>query len=80
MALRQAVLGDEALLRRVLQVCIPQVGDPWALRYHFWKHYAQTTPGMIGSGCVTCAVRLFDGLCDAVQTDHGRGRDEGDCI
>lgn len=39
--LRRAVLEDPGLLRKVLRVCDAHVADPYAQRYHFWKHYAQ---------------------------------------
>jgi hypothetical protein len=39
--LRQAVLQDPSVLEKVLQVCRAHVGDPYAQRYHFWKHYAE---------------------------------------
>ncbi|MDD5058091.1 MAG: hypothetical protein PHQ60_09475 [Sideroxydans sp.] len=39
--LRQAVLGDTALLAKVLRVCQAHIDDPYAQRYHFWKHYAE---------------------------------------
>jgi energy-converting hydrogenase A subunit M len=39
--LREAVLADRALLRKVLQVCRARIADPRAQRYHFWMHYAE---------------------------------------
>jgi hypothetical protein len=39
--LREAVLADEALLKKVLQVCRAHVADPRAQRFHFWMHYAE---------------------------------------
>jgi hypothetical protein len=39
--LREAVLADKALLKKVLQVCRAHVADPRAQRYHFWMHYAE---------------------------------------
>jgi hypothetical protein len=39
--LREAILGDEALLKKVLQGCRAHVADPRAQRYHFWMHYAE---------------------------------------
>lgn len=38
--LRWAVLQDRRLLEKVLRVCEAHVQDPYAQRYHFWKHYA----------------------------------------
>jgi hypothetical protein len=40
--LREAVLADRALLRKVLQVCRAHMADPRAQRYHFWMHYAKS--------------------------------------
>jgi hypothetical protein len=39
--LRQAALSDRAVMEKVLRVCQAHVGDPYAHRYHFWKHYAE---------------------------------------
>jgi hypothetical protein len=39
--LRGAVLCDRLLLEKVLRVCKAHVTDPYAQRYHFWKHYAE---------------------------------------
>jgi len=39
--LRSAALQDRAILEKVLRVCQAHVGDPYAQRYHFWKHYAE---------------------------------------
>lgn len=39
--LRQAVLADPAVLEKALQVCRAHVADPYAQRYHLWKHYAE---------------------------------------
>jgi hypothetical protein len=39
--LREAVLADRALLKKVIQVCRAHVADPRAQRYHFWMHYAE---------------------------------------
>jgi hypothetical protein len=38
--LRRALLADRSLAARILQVCAPQVSDPYAQRYHFWNYYA----------------------------------------
>ncbi len=40
-SLRQAALADRAVLEKVLRVCQAHVADPYAQRYHFWKHYAE---------------------------------------
>jgi hypothetical protein len=39
--LRQAALQDQAVLEKVLRVCQAHIADPYAQRYHFWKHYAE---------------------------------------
>jgi hypothetical protein len=39
--LRRAALEDRAIMEKVLHVCRAHVGDPYAQRYHFWKHYAE---------------------------------------
>ena len=39
--LRRAALSDPLLMTKVLQVCAAHVSDPYAQRYHFWKHYAK---------------------------------------
>jgi len=39
--LRRAVLADRVVLEKVLRVCQAHVADPYAQRYHFWKHYAE---------------------------------------
>lgn len=40
-ALRRALLADRAIGEKVLRVCEPQVADPTAQRYHFWKGYVE---------------------------------------
>lgn len=40
-ALRRAALADRTVLEKVLRVCRAHVSDPYAQRYHFWKHYAE---------------------------------------
>ena len=39
--LRRAALDDRVVLDKVLRVCLAQVADPYAQRYHFWKQYAE---------------------------------------
>jgi len=39
--LRRAVLTSRDLLEKVARVCRPQVGDPYAQRYHFWMNYVK---------------------------------------
>ena len=40
-ALRTALLTDPAVQDKVLRVCQAHIADPYAQRYHFWKHYAE---------------------------------------
>ena len=39
--LRQAVLKDQRIRKKVLRVCRAHVSDPYAQRYHFWKEYVE---------------------------------------
>lgn len=39
--LRRAALEDRAVMEKVLRVCKAHISDPYAQRYHFWKHYAE---------------------------------------
>ena len=39
--LRRAALDDRTVLEKILRVCQPQVADPDAQRYHFWRQYAE---------------------------------------
>jgi len=39
--LRRAVLADSAIMDKVERVCRPYAADPYAQRYHFWRHYAE---------------------------------------
>jgi hypothetical protein len=38
--LQRAALRDPATMARVRRVCEAHVHDPYAQRYHAWKHYA----------------------------------------
>jgi hypothetical protein len=40
-ALRRQALTERLVLEKVLRVCAAHVHDPYAQRYHFWKHYAE---------------------------------------
>jgi hypothetical protein len=40
-ALRRAALDDPDLMQKILLVCRANCDDPYAQRYHFWKHYAE---------------------------------------
>ena len=39
--LRRVMLADETIRHKVLRVCAVHIPDPYAQRYHFWKHYAE---------------------------------------
>jgi len=39
--LRRAALADQAIMSKVLRVCLSQGQDPHAQRYIFWRHYAE---------------------------------------
>jgi hypothetical protein len=39
--LRRAALDDQDVMQKVLRVCLAQIADPSAQRYHFWKQYAE---------------------------------------
>jgi hypothetical protein len=40
-ALRTALLTEPGVREKVLRVCQAHIADPYAQRYHFWKHYAE---------------------------------------
>jgi len=40
--LRRAALSDRSVLEKVLQVCRAHTDDPYAQRYHFWTHHAES--------------------------------------
>jgi len=40
-ALRAAVRADRAILEKVDRICRAYAGDPYAQRYHFWRHYVR---------------------------------------
>ena len=40
-ALRTALLADPAVRERVWRICQAHTTDPYAQRYHFWKHYVE---------------------------------------
>ncbi|MBV8781557.1 MAG: hypothetical protein JO353_09185 [Phycisphaerae bacterium] len=42
--LRRLVLADAAAKESVRQLCMRQVHDPYAQRYHFWLHYVTDRP------------------------------------
>jgi hypothetical protein len=39
--LRMALHQDPTLNVKVQRICDARIADPFAQRYHFWKHYAQ---------------------------------------
>lgn len=39
--LHKAALADRAILEKILRVCQAHIADPYAQRYHFWKHYVE---------------------------------------
>ncbi len=40
-ALRKAALNDPVIMDKILRVCKVHTGDPYAQRYHFWRHYVE---------------------------------------
>lgn len=38
--LRQEALADRSVMVKIRRVCQAHVSDPYAQRYHFWRHYA----------------------------------------
>ncbi len=39
--LRDCTIGDKDLRQKVLAVCQAHAHDPYAQRYHLWRHYAR---------------------------------------
>lgn len=39
--LRKVALADRTILEKILRVCQAHIADPYAQRYHFWRHYAE---------------------------------------
>lgn len=39
--LRSAALEDRAIMEKILRVALAHAQDPYAQRYHFWRHYAE---------------------------------------
>lgn len=39
--LRRAAMEDPSLLDKIEQVCLPQIIDPFAQRYHFWMNHVR---------------------------------------
>jgi hypothetical protein len=42
--LRSALLSQPDVRTKVMRVCAAHVADPYAQRYHFWKHYVEAHP------------------------------------
>ena len=39
--LRSAALRDRDLMEKILRIALAHAEDPYAQRYHFWRHYAE---------------------------------------
>jgi hypothetical protein len=39
--LRSVAIQDRALMEKILRVALAHAKDPYAQRYHFWRHYAE---------------------------------------
>ena len=39
--LRSVALQDRSLMEKILRVALAHAQDPYAQRYHFWRHYAE---------------------------------------
>ena len=39
--LRTALLTNPSVREKVLRICQAHSADPYAQRYHFWRHYAE---------------------------------------
>lgn len=39
--LRAAALEDRNIMEKILRVCLVRAQDPYAQRFHFWKHYVE---------------------------------------
>ena len=39
--LRSVALADRAIMEKILRVAQTHASDPYAQRYHFWRHYAE---------------------------------------
>ena len=39
--LRSVALEDRAVMEKILRVTLAHAEDPYAQRYHFWRHYAE---------------------------------------
>jgi len=39
--LRDTTQNNRLLLEKVQRICLAHTHDPYAQRYHFWKHYVE---------------------------------------
>jgi hypothetical protein len=39
--LRSAALKDRAVMEDIFRITLAHAQDPYAQRYHFWRHYAE---------------------------------------
>jgi hypothetical protein len=39
--LRSVALEDRAIMEKILRVALAHAQDPYAQRFHFWRHYAE---------------------------------------
>jgi hypothetical protein len=39
--LRSVALEDRVVMEKILRVALAHAQDPYAQRYHFWRHYAE---------------------------------------
>jgi hypothetical protein len=39
--LRSVALADRDLMEKIFRVALAHANDPYAQRYHFWRHYAE---------------------------------------
>jgi hypothetical protein len=39
--LRSVAIRDRAVMEKILRVTLAHAEDPYAQRYHFWRHYAE---------------------------------------
>jgi len=39
--LRSVALNDRMIMEKILRVALAHAQEPYAQRYHFWRHYAE---------------------------------------
>lgn len=54
--LRRATLADRTIMAKILCVCQAHVSDPYAQRYHFWKHDAERYLAGMGTGALSSGL------------------------